>query len=126
MRLLIRLVAWNLGFIAAFAALVVVVMRVSSSAGDTMGLMLPAILAVWLLFLGALYAGRRGAVIAVAAVAGVLFAVQAALLVLLTWFSQGFGGRTHHTAVYEVLLLWVALGAPALVWWFVRAKRQPA
>jgi hypothetical protein len=72
--------------------------------------------------MGSLYASGRRWVIGYAAVAGALFALQAAILVLLTWISQGFGGRTDHTAIYEFLLLLTLAAGPTMIWWFVRSR----
>lgn len=89
-----------------------------------MGVMLPAIVGAWLVFMGSLYASGRRWVIGCAAVVGALFALQAAILVLLIWLSQGFGGRTHHTSLYEFLLLLTLAAGPTMTWWFLRSKNS--
>jgi hypothetical protein len=119
MRTLVQIVLWNVGFAVAF---VLLVSNLSHGPAETIGVMLPAIVGIWLVFMGSLYASGRRWVIGYAAVAGALFALQAAILVLLTWISQGFGGRTDHTAIYEFLLLLTLAAGPTMIWWFVRSR----
>ena len=84
--------------------------------------LLPAIVGTWLVFMGSLYASGRRWVIGLAVAAGALFALEVALLVLLIWMSQGFGGRTDHTSVYEFLLLLTLAAGPTMIWWFTRSQ----
>jgi len=119
MRILVQIVLWNVGFAVAF---VLLVSNLSHGPAETIGVMLPAIVGTWLVFLGTLYASGRRWVIGCAAVAGALFALQVAILVLLTWISQGFGGRTDHTSIYEFLLLLTLAAGPTMIWWFMRSK----
>lgn len=119
MRTLVQIVLWNVGFVVVF---VLLVSNLSHGPAETIGVMLPAIVGTWLVFMGSLYANGRRWVIGYAAVGGALFALQVAILVLLTWISQGFGGRTDHTSFYEFLLLLTLAAGPTLIWWFVRSK----
>lgn len=127
MRTLIRLLFWNIVFVAGLAATVAGLFAIGAdNAAGTTGLLLPALLGIWLLFLGGRFARRRAAVLACAAAAGLLFLLQCALLAFLIWFSQGFGGRTDQTGLFEVLLLWTVLAAGWLLWRFLRAARVPS
>ena len=119
MRTLVHIVLWNVGFVAAFALLV---SNLGHRPAETIGVMLPAIVGTWLVFLGSLYASGRRWVIGCAVAAGALFVLQVALLVLLIWMSQGFGGRTDHTSVYEFLLLLTLAAGPTMIWWFTRSR----
>jgi len=119
MRTLVQIVLWNVGFAVAF---VLLVSNLSHGPAETIGVMLPAIVGTWLVFLGTLYASGWRWVIGCVVVAGALFALQVAILVLLTWISQGFGGRTDHTSIYEFLLLLTLAAGPTMIWWFMRSK----
>jgi hypothetical protein len=119
-RTLIHLVLWNIGFVAAIAFVVV---NAGGDAGDMIGMLMPGILATWILWLGGLYAKGRFGVVGCATAAGILYVLQALLLVVLIWWSQGFGGRGRHTAMFEVFLLLTVLAGPILTWWLVRSKR---
>lgn len=119
MRALVQIVLWNLGFVVAF---VLLVSNLGHRPSEAIGVMLPAIVGTWLVFMGSLYARGRRWVIGCAVAAGALFALQVALLVLLIWMSQGFGGRTDHTSVYEFLLLLTLAAGPTMIWWFTRSR----
>jgi hypothetical protein len=118
-RTVIHLVLWNIGFAGAFAALVA---SLGSGSGDTLGVMLPAIAATWLLFLAGLYANSRGWVIGCA---GLLYTMQVLVSVFLVWFSRGFGGRGSHTGMFEFQLVVTVIAGTAMVWWFLRSKLPP-
>jgi hypothetical protein len=92
---------------------------------DAIGLALPGLLALWLLFLGGRYASGRAVVIACAVFAGLLVLAQCALLGLLLALSKGFGGRTYYTPLFELLLVVVPIIGIALIWRFIRVKLAP-
>ena len=119
MRTFVQIVLWNVGFAVAF---VLLVSSLEHRPAETIGIMLPAIVGTWLIFLGSWYANSRRWVIACAVAAGALFALQVALLVALVWISQGFGGRTDHTSIYEFLLLLTLAAGPTMIWWFARSR----
>jgi heme/copper-type cytochrome/quinol oxidase subunit 4 len=83
------------------------------------------LLGLWVLFLGSKYATRRGAVIACAVGAAALGLLQIALLAFLRAWSQGFGGRTNLTTIFELLLAVVLVIGVIVIWVFVRAKLSP-
>lgn len=119
MRTFVQIVLWNVGFAVAF---VLLVSNLDHGPAEAIGVMLPAIVGTWLVFLGSWYANGRRRVIACAVAAGALFVLQVALLVVLVWFSQGFGGRTDHTSIHEFLLLLTLAAGPTMIWWFVRSR----
>ena len=80
MRTFVQIVLWNVGFAVAF---VLLVSNLEHRPAETIGIMLPAIVGTWLIFLGSWYANGRRWVIACAVAAGALFALQVALLVAL-------------------------------------------
>lgn len=133
MRVTFRIVLWSIAFVAALLAVVFAfavwveyyLPPVGRHVADAIGLSVPGLIALWVLFLGSRYATRRGAVIACAVGASLLGLIQSALLALLLVWSQGFGGRTTLTPVFEVLLAAVLLTGVVLVWRFVHAKRPP-
>lgn len=116
MRTLLQLLGWNLAFAAAFGLLV---FGLGPRAADSLALWLPGILGAWLLVLGGRFGSRRPAVIALAAIAGLLFLCQAALFGMLILLSEY---NRADKAVFEFSLLASALLGAYLLWWFLRVK----
>ena len=131
MRVLFRIVLWNVAF--AVTLLVVVFIfavwvehyfpTTGRNVADVIGLSVFGVLGLWVLFLGSKYATRRGAVIACAVGAAGLGLLQLALLAFLRAWSQSFGGRTTLTTTLELLLAVVLVIGVTAVWVFVHAKR---
>jgi hypothetical protein len=134
MHVVLRLTLWNLGFACVFLAIEFIFAvwvehyfpGVGRGVADVLAFGLPGLLALWVLFLGLIYAGSRTAVVACAVCAGVLTLVQGALLAFLVAWSKGIGGRTNFTTALEVLLTFVLVVGAILIWSFVRAKRAPS
>lgn len=111
-RTVLKLVLWNVAFVAALAAIFLYGGR---DAGDMLALLVLFVAGVWLLALGAGFARRRWSVIAVAIAAGLLFLAEAVLLALIAWSSDSFGnpgrggdfwGGLVVSAVLSVLAVW--------------------
>lgn len=114
-RLLLKLLLWNALF---FGVIAVIIVNASSSAG-IIGLSLPYILSIWLLFLGALYAERHIPVIIIAVIVSLLLAVQCVIYGVGILFSPY---HFEHRTLFQLLLgISVITGLP-FIWWFTRAK----
>lgn len=118
--LLLRLVLWNAGFIVCLAAaLAGLAVYAAPGIVDAVGIWLPSIAGVWLLFLGARFSSRRASVIAIAIIASLLFLLQCGIfgfgIMLSPW---NFQARTQ----MQLSLAVVVITGAALVWWFISAK----
>jgi len=119
MRTPARIALWNLAFVVCLAGLLVIaaVTRLDSAAFG-----LPALLAVWILMQGAVFARRRAWVVRCAVASSLLFLLQVAVLAFFVWWNRGFG-NTEMATQSLVLMIWVVLGGIVLIAWFLRAKR---
>lgn len=123
MRTVLRIALWNLAFIVVLVASLAVA---ASLRLDLLAFGLPAVIAVWVLILGARFAHRRWAVVT-CAVAGVLLLLfQIALFAFFAWWNRGFGNTRGWTESL-VMVLYVAVGGAVVVGWYLVAKlRRPA
>jgi hypothetical protein len=114
----VRIFFWNLGFLIFVAAALAIA---ASNKLDAIAFGLPALLAVWILFQGGLYAQRRWVVLTCASLGALLFLLQMAVLVFFVWWNQGFGNKDA-ALMSQVFLLWALVIAAVALAWFVRAK----
>lgn len=111
---------WNIALLVAF---VVVFLAGGFAFGEgfnaTLAFGLPCLAGAWLVVLAARFARRRSVVLAMAAVAGLLFAAQCAF--------YGFalsGGQRGSIVPFGIHLAVVAVAGPALLAWLILAKRR--
>jgi len=119
MHTAIRIILLNLAFVLCLAALAAVA---AANGLDAVTFGLPALLAVWVLVQGAMFARQhRSVVVCMVASAG-LFLLQLAVLAVFVWWNRGFG-NTREATQSLVFLIWVILCGAFLLSWFWRAKR---
>lgn len=89
---------------------------------EAVGISLPYIGGIWLLFLGARFANRRISVIAIVVIASILLLIQCAIFGLGILLSPN---HFEHRSQFQLLLAAVVITGGAFVWWFVNAKLSP-
>lgn len=112
----LRLVFWNIVLAVACG---IGFFFVGPAVGGTIGFGLLFLVGMWLVILAAQFARRRPVVLAVAAIAGTLFALQVAVYVFLLVASKG-----GSTLPFGIHLAVVAIVGPAILVWLVIAKRK--
>lgn len=122
--MLLRLILWNAGFVVCLsAAIVALAVFAEQGISDTVGIWLPYIAGIWLLFLGARFSSRRASVIGIAVIACLLFLLQCAIfgfgIMLSAWNSQA---RT----LMQLSVGAVVVTAVPFVWWYITAKLSRA
>jgi hypothetical protein len=120
MRVAVHLVLWNFAFIVL---LVVALAVLAANRADAAAFALPFVLAVWVLFQGAVFAKRRKWVLICATTSGILLLLQLALLTISVLWNRGFGNTSMVTQSL-VFVIWVTVGGGLLLAWFLRAKRN--
>ena len=113
---LLKIVLWNLVFVACITEVTVAVDQGTSS---NIGICMPYIAALWLLVLGARFASRRGAVIVIAIMASLLLLFQRLLFgvgIVLSPYHLEHRTQSQH-ALAAVLVTGIAF-----VGCFIRAK----
>lgn len=118
-RTAFRIVLCNLAFLVALAGVVAASMSTGAEVYVAGGL--PAAFAAWVLVQGGVWARRRAAVIACAALSIALLVLQLAILVAFAWWNAGFGNTGGKTEAL-VFILWVVVGSAFAVGGFLRAK----
>jgi hypothetical protein len=114
-----RIVLMNLAFVVALVAFAALA---AANRMDSAAFGLPAVLAVWVVVQGALFARRRFWVVTCAVVGCLLLVLQVALLAFLLWWNRGFG-NTQMATQSLVLIIWVVVAGAALIGLYLRAKR---
>lgn len=116
----LRIVLWNVMFVAGVAA---VALSVDRAASELAGISMPYILALWLLALGARFASRRLSVIAIAVADSLLLLLQCAIYGIGIVLSPY---HFEHRTLYQLLLAAAIGTGVTFVWWFIHAKRSQA
>jgi hypothetical protein len=122
MRTAIRIVLLNFAFALCLGAMLAVAAAYSL---DSVAFGLPALLAVWVLVQGAMFARKRRGVIVCMVASGCLLLLQLAVLAVFVWWNRGFG-NTQQATQSLVFLIWAILGGVFLLGWFWRAKQGVA
>lgn len=118
--LLLRLVLWNALFIVCLAAAVVALfLYAAPGIADTVGIWIPYIAGVWLLFLGARFSSRRASIIAIAVASSLLFLFQCGIFGIGIVLSPD---HYQHRTQSQLSLAAVLVTGVAFVWWFMNAK----
>jgi hypothetical protein len=116
----LRILAWN---VALVVALVGVAALAASARAESVVFAVPAILALWVLFQGGMFATARWAVLTCAAIGALLFLLQAALLAFFVFWNRGFDS-TYPANALQVLIGLVLLVGAFSVGTFLRSKRR--
>lgn len=114
----LKLVLWNLVFVTCITAVTV---SVDQSTASDIGICMPYIAALWLLVLGTRFASRRGVVIAIAVMAGLLMLFQCMLFGIGIVLSPY---HLEHRTQSQMALVAVLITGIVFIWWFIRAKLQ--
>ena len=119
MRTVVRILAWNVALLIALAALAALA---AATRAEAWIFALPAILAVWVLFQGGLFASARWAVFLCAALSALLFFLQVGVLAFIIFWNRGFAS-TYPANSMQVLIVFTVLAGSVAVGAFLRAKR---
>lgn len=118
MPTLLRIVLWNLAFVAVLAASLA---AAASLRLDAIAFGLPGVFALWILGQGAKFARRHWTVIACAAVGGLLLMLQLAVFAFFAWWQHGLG-NTQSSTLWQVLLLSTVIVGAIVIVGFLRTK----
>lgn len=126
----IRILVWSAAFVGAIVLLLFVfgawVAQSAPALGrgvsNAIGMGLPGLVALWILFLGFRHATSRAAVLACAIASGLLIAAQAFIVTILMLYSRGFGASRAESDALAVLLGVVLLAGGFVVWRFVNRR----
>lgn len=121
MRILLRILARNIALLVALPAIAA---RRAATGAESWVFALRAVLALWVLFQGVLFASAHRAVLACAALGALLFLLQTGLLAFLIFWNRGFDA-TYPANALQVLLGITGVAGALSVGGFLRAKPPP-
>lgn len=118
MRALAEILAWAAGLVIAVACAFLFWGKPQAGL-EWLSLAIFGLASLWVLAMGALHARSRGSVVATALVAALVLLAQVALIALVWLLSW----ESDKRVTVAFLAAW-ALGGPAVIAFFVRAKRR--